>query len=206
MVEASSLETLEKQYEVFFPICSESFKTLTNYKPSESTLKNNKFLKHVLQIFLFPSNPKKKNGYLDTLLIKDLIEISSNEAGKILDAFLIVNRLSRDIRKIIEEIRKNTELGILIKEKKFEILKIGKASEHAELKILTHILPLLMETDKNKFTPIYIGISKLCCTKCEIIIQAINETLLSSEDVILRKGCSQITFSSWIKPAFLKKI
>ena len=105
--------------------------------------------------------------------IRELAEPKSDKDIKVLRA---VSRMARDFIKIRRAISKAmsiapSEPGILqaIANKKLSILKLSEAEVHAEMRIIDRMI-----AEKTPITPEeYIGISRLCCPRCALVVDSL---------------------------------
>ena len=160
-----------------------------------------------------PENRKK------TLMIKDKLDTINL-------CYKLCWRLIRDYKKVKKFFKNNTITT-------FNLLSIGEDNEHAEMRMIGYLL----ETGKislSDFTisPIYIGISKLCCAHCACAIHTVNEVIKTKigltfsepdntvrtvesdnlqefsqnkfkENVIEKAGQHGLSFN-WVTPMYLK--
>jgi hypothetical protein len=124
----------------------------------------------------------------------------------------VAERLATDLWKVKKEFRDNIQDNLLHQALEIELLTASEKDVHAEMTIINKVIELFEE--EKATSPIYIGISKKCCNKCTIVIEAVNEVLSginiddSEEEMIdsIRvAGSHPQEPSSWVKPQFLSK-
>lgn len=87
-------------------------------------------------------------------------------------------RFARDFKKVEEVFKKNTF-------DECTILAVGENGEHAEIRKIG----FLLETGRLKLSkeggatqsPIYMGLSKLCCPKCDTAVETVNQVALNND-------------------------
>ena len=118
-------------------------------------------------------------------LLKEFKDVPVETIGK---AHIWGDIVCRDFKKLekffLKDENQKTSFFQLMKKGSYELLKEGKENVHAEMRILGHLLKKIINRDKSNKTQsdneIYIGISKLCCLKCECMLNAAKETLEKS--------------------------
>ncbi|MBA8666773.1 hypothetical protein H1Q59_02565 [Holosporaceae bacterium 'Namur'] len=81
----------------------------------------------------------------------------------------------------------------------YALLHIEDKAVHAEMRILSF---LLATTSLINMQSIYIGITKLCCHNCRLVLESVNKAL--DRDFILNRGQHDLEFKNWEPPFFLK--
>ncbi|AIF80996.1 hypothetical protein I862_02165 [endosymbiont of Acanthamoeba sp. UWC8] len=81
----------------------------------------------------------------------------------------------------------------------YMLLHIEDKAVHAEMRILSF---LLATTSLTNLPDIYIGITKLCCHNCRLVLESVNKVL--DRDFILNRGQHDLEFKNWEPPFFLK--
>jgi hypothetical protein len=148
------------------------------------------------------------NQNWEDMSIKQLMRIATNdipvmntyEQSDILRIFPVIGSLSKDFRKVENSLRG----------KDFKILTEGRKGVHAELRMLDYLL----KYEKISFNgeSQYIGISKLCCPRCEIVIGILNLRIKTrkgiKENVIETRGEHGVSAGdkNWKSPDFLDNI
>lgn len=185
---------LDKEIEIFNRMCLASVKSsdTSGIKISDATITR-------ISDYIF--NDKERNW--KTLSVLNLLEIATGnpaltdplESGDIMRAFFIISDLARDFRKVKDFFSKENF--------SFDILNFGEQNVHAELRMIDYLLKnqgINFINDTH-----YIGISKLCCAKCELVIKTMNFTM--KEGVIETRGEHGIGADDkkWQAPHFLYK-
>lgn len=187
----------DKEIEIFNRICLASVKSsdTSGIKISDATIK--RISDYILN----------KDRNWKTLSVLELLEIATGnpaltapfESGDIMRAFFIISDLARDFRKVKSFFSKEDFT--------FKVLNIGKQNVHAELRMIDYLL----KNDRINFIndTHYIGISKLCCAKCELLIKTMNFTMkenkTTGKDFIETRGEHGIGAddTKWQEPDFL---
>lgn len=155
--------------------------------------------------------------------LKD-VQLGLDRQSNILCATPLLAGLARDFIKVESAfIRQESHKGFFNDIEKFEVLyreENGEGSVHAEMKVLGYLLSegiIGEHSTENE----YIGISKLCCSKCELIIKITNEVknevkkvppvlgvgALQSETIILTRGEHGLGMRwKWTPPRFLSAV
>lgn len=133
-------------------------------------------------------------------------------------------RVYADIKKLKNELSDPESGSLLKKNLEIELIKHDGNNVHAEMRIVGRLLEKLEVTDNPQ--PVYVGISKKCCAKCDQVMQAVNNALQNTglikviyagdateEDVDIREyaGVSNFQFrgnhvgpgGNWEAPGFL---
>ena len=127
----------------------------------------------------------KKSFYTDDYILSkvnhlDLLEPSERNNNSRNEVPTVIRRLYRDIEKLTDatyrgEKKFNQDIRNALKEHK--IIESGYANDkfHAEMRIVKHLIDNKLEGE------IYIGLSKLCCAHCNLIIRG-NDLTLKIDD------------------------
>lgn len=122
-------------------------------------------------------------------------------------------RINRDLNKMERFLQKNKELyqDLLkaFRDNQYEILTRSlEPGVHAEAQILAELLsdPYIGSCEKEEKQECYIGISKLCCLHCRVLLDSTNLTLMGGgiNLAIKFRGRHDLDFT-WIPPEAFRK-
>jgi hypothetical protein len=163
-------------------------------------------------------------GILNALLVNqvpnltdflNLYDINAGAAGLTWGIFI---RLYRDFIKFEKSVKKEIggeesfpkDISILnalllsLKNKKTQILtEEPKSGVHAEVQMLSFLVKAIESGNIPTDGSIYIGISKLCCMNCRVMLDTANEVFKEKNiKVVLEfRGKHDLDFGKWLPPA-----